>query len=69
MSSKNYIILFLFLTVTVFGQSSKSLYDVALIKAKAGKLPQAILDITSFISLNPNHIPSRELGADINNQL
>lgn len=63
------LIMSLLFSGTILAQANKSLYDVALVKAKAGKLPQAILDLNSFIRLNPKHIPSRELRADINNQL
>lgn len=69
MFHKNLVIMLLFFTSTTLAQSNKNLFDAALVKVKAGKLPQAILDLNSFIKFNPKYIPSRELRADINNQL
>lgn len=68
MSPKNLVIILIFFSGNILAQSNKSLYEVAILKAKAGKLPQAILDLNSFIKLNPKHSSSRKLRAKIYEQ-
>ncbi len=67
-STKPYLFFLLLISAAICGQSTKSLYEIAKVKAKAGKLSQAILDLNSFIKLNPKHSSSRKLRAKIYEQ-